>query len=129
MGWLFKSRKPAVARGPLIPFEEFDVDNRLLDMRSLIRQASTRISVDQLLTSGKRFIHVLASDKIQELIDRSVQTIVDKHLNRASTMSEETAAQIKEEAKGEFEELLKEYKNLSQAKNDVERSRKTLDHE
>lgn len=129
MGWLFKSRKPAPARGPLIPFEEFDVDNRLLDMRSLIRQASTRVSVDQLLTTGKRYIHVLSSDKIQELIDRSVTTIVDKHLSRATVMSEETAAQIAEESKEEFQELLKQYKELSQAKSDVERSRRTLDHE
>lgn len=131
MAWFFKSRKseaPA-APGSVIPFEEFDADERLLDMPSLIRQASTRVSVDQLIQKGRQFIHVLSKDKMQELINRSVQTIVDKHLSRFSEVSEETAAQIAEESQAEFQELLQQYKEMSRAKSDVERSRKSLDEE
>lgn len=131
MAWFFKSRKPATrtVRGPAVPFEEFDRDERLLDMQSLLRQASTRVSVDQLVQKGKRYIQVLSHDKIQELINRSVQTIVDKHLSRFSDVSEETAAKIAEESKVEFQELLQQYKEMSRAKSDVERSRKELDEE
>ncbi|HVR87090.1 MAG TPA: hypothetical protein VMU54_22385, partial [Planctomycetota bacterium] len=131
MAWLFKSRKPASnpAPGSVIPFEEFDADERLLDMPSLIRQASTRVSVDHLVQKGKRFIHVLSNEKIQELINRSVQTIVDKHLSRYAKVSDETAAEIAEESRAEFQELLQQYKEMSRAKSDVERSRQTLDQE
>jgi len=131
MAWFFKSRKPAAppGSGSVIPFEEFDADERLLDMPSLIRQASTRVSVDQLLQNGRQFIHVLSKDKIQDLINRSVQTIVDKHLSRFAEVSDETAAKIAEESQTEFQELLQQYKEMSRAKSDVERSRKTLDVE
>ena len=130
MAW-FKSRKPAApsAPGVTIPFEEFDADERLLDMPSLIRQASTRVSVDQLVQKGMQFIHVLSRDKIQDLINRAVQTIVDKHLGRYAKVSDETAAQIAEESQAEFTELLQQYKEMSRAKSDVERSRRTLDEE
>lgn len=131
MAWLFKSRKPAPSpsRGPVVPFEEFDSDERLLDMHSLLRQASTRVSVDQLVQTGKRHIQVLSHDKLQDLINRSVQTIVEKHLSRFSNVSEETAERIAEESRAEFQELLSQYKEMSRAKADVERSRKDLDEE
>ncbi|HLY73235.1 MAG TPA: hypothetical protein VKU80_03885, partial [Planctomycetota bacterium] len=98
-------------------------------MPSLIRQASTRISVDHLVQKGKRFIHVLSKEKIQELIDRSVQTIVEKHLSRYAAVSDETATEIAKESQAEFQELLQQYKEMSRAKSDVERSRKILDEE
>lgn len=130
MAWFFKSRKSAVpAPGFVIPFEEFDADERLLDMPSLIRQASTRVSVEHLVQKGKRFIHVLSKDKIQDLINRSVQTIVDKHLSRFENVSEETAAQIAEESQSELQELLQQYKEMSRAKRDVEVSKQSLDAE
>ena len=131
MAWLFKSRKPVPKppQGKVIPFEEFDSDERLLDMHSLLRQASTRVSVDQLVQTGKRYIQVLSHDKIQDLINRSVQTIVDKHLSRFSDVSEEEAAKIAEESQSEFQELLQQYKEMSRAKSDVDRSRKELDEQ
>jgi hypothetical protein len=128
MAWFCKPRKPeAPAPGSVIPFEEFDADERLLNMPSLIRQASTRVSVEHLVQKGKRFIHVLSNDKIQDLINRSVQTIVDKHLNRFADVSEETATRISEESQTEFQELLEQYKEMSQAKRDVEKSKHALD--
>lgn len=131
MAWFFKSRKTErrPPSRPAVPFEEFDSDERLLDMQSLLRQASTRVSVDHLVQSGKRYIQVLSNEKLQELINRSVQTIVDKHLSQFTEVSEETAAQIAEESQAEFQELLSQYKEMSRTTREVERSRKALDEE
>ncbi len=98
----------------------------MIDVEGMIRQASTRVSVDQLLKKGKKFIHVLSREKIDELINRSVKTIVDKHRVTAAYRQATSAAQIEAEARAEFEELLQQYKQTTDAKSAVECSRQAL---
>lgn len=103
--------------------------SRMIDVEGMIRQASTRVSVDQLIKSGKRHVNLLSRDKIDELINRSVKTIVDKH--RATTAYKHAAsqAQIEAESRAEFEELLHQYQETADAKTAVEHSKRALEQE
>jgi hypothetical protein len=102
---------------------------RMIDVEGMIRQASTRVSVDQLIKSGKKHVNLLSRDKIDELINRSVKTIVDKH--RATTAHKNAAsqAQIEAESRAEFEELLHQFQETADVKSAVEHSKQTLEQE
>ena len=78
--------------------EELRLGSRMIDVEGMIRQASTRVSVDQLVKKGKKFIHVLSREKINELINRSVTTIVDKHRITAAHRHAVSATQIEAES-------------------------------
>ena len=101
----------------------------MIDVEGMIRQASTRVSVDQLVRKGKTFINLLSREKIDELINRSVKTIVDKHRDIAAHRNAASAAQIEAESRAEFEELLRQYKMSADVASDIERSRKSLEGE
>lgn len=105
-----------------------DPAERMLDVAGMIRQASSTMSVAQLLKSGKKQIQVLSHERIQTLINRAVRTIVEKHVadEKHATLS---AEQIAAESKAEFQELLDQYQQSTRAKEDVERSRQSLDEE
>jgi chaperonin cofactor prefoldin len=101
----------------------------IIDVEGMIRQASTRVSVDQLIRKGKRFINVLSREKIDELINRSVRTIVDKHRIAAAHDRADSAAHIEAESRAEFEELLQQYQQTAEAKSAVEHSKQALEQE
>jgi len=101
----------------------------MIDVEGMIQQASTRVSVDQLVRKGKKFINLLSREKINELINRSVKTIVDKHRVTAAHRNAVSAAQIEAESKAEFEELLQQYQQTADAKSAVEQSKRTLEQE
>lgn len=118
---LFSRKRPASTVKPEPP----DPADRVIDVESMIRQASVKVSVDKLLRKGKRHIHLLSGERIEELINRSVRTIVDKY--RAEDLSDVPAERIAEEARAEFQELLQHYQTMARAKRDVEQSKKLLD--
>lgn len=102
---------------------------RVIDVEGMIRQASTRVSIDQLVRKGKKFIHLLSREKIDELINRSVRTIVDKHRLAADHRHAATAAQMEAESRAEFEELLHQYQQAADVANAVELSKQALELE
>jgi hypothetical protein len=102
---------------------------RMIDVEGMIRQASTRVSVDQLIRKGKRYINVLSREKIDELINRSVRTIVTKHRIAAAHDRADSAAQIEAESRAEFGELLQQYQQTAEAKSAVEHSKQVLEQE
>jgi hypothetical protein len=121
--------RPRVPAAPRSPMGEPAPRMQMIDVEGMIRQASTRVSVDQLVRKGKKFINLLSREKIDELINRSVKTIVDKHRDIAAHRNAASAAQIEAESRAEFEELLRQYKMSADVASDVERSRKSLEGE
>lgn len=99
---------------------------RMIDVRGMLRQASTRVSLDQLFREGRQSISVLSRDKIDELINRAVRTIVDKHRFTPSPCTATSAQQIEVEAVVEFEELLQQYQETANATAVVEQSKQAL---
>jgi len=95
----------------------------------MIRQASARVSVDHLVRNGKRYINLLSPARIDELINRSVQTIIDKHRLATATRRAAPPGQIQAESRAEFEELLHQYQQTADATSAVERATRTLELE
>ncbi len=103
--------------------------SKIIDVRGMIRQASTRVRVDQLVQQGKKYISLLSKEKIEELVNQSVKNIVDKYRAVAAGVSDVPAAQIEAESRQEFGELLQQFQETSKAKNQLEVSRASLDKE
>jgi lipopolysaccharide biosynthesis regulator YciM len=101
----------------------------MIDVEGMLRQASTRVRVDHLIKKGKTYIQVLSREKIDELINRSVRTIVAKHRVTAAHRHAASAAQIEMESKAEFQELLQQYQQTADAKSAVENSKRVLEEE
>lgn len=102
---------------------------RIIDVQGMIRQASTRVRVDQLVRQGKKYISMLSRERIDELINQAVKTIVDKYRALAAGVSQVPVAQLQAESKQEFNELLEQYKETSRARTELEASKEALDSE
>ena len=97
-----------------------------IDVNGMLREASTPLSVDQLLWSGVRRLRVISPEKMDELINRSVRTIVDKY--RLAPQDEAPSVQqMEKESKAEFKELVDQYKQTADAASAVERSKQALE--
>lgn len=97
-----------------------------IDVREMIKQASTRIRVDQLVKKGTKYLSLLSKRKIDELVNQSVQNIVHKYRAVAAGVAPET---LEKESKEEFNELLTEFKKTSEAKNQLAETKESLDFE
>ncbi|MDP6958452.1 MAG: hypothetical protein QF645_06510, partial [Planctomycetota bacterium] len=100
-------------------------DDRI-DVRGMIKQASTRIRVDQLVKKGTKYLSLLSKRKIDELVNQSVQNTIQKHRAVSSGVAPET---LEKESKEEFNELLTEFKKTSEAKNQLAETKESLDIE
>ena len=100
-------------------------DDRI-DVRGMIKQASTRIRVDQLVKKGTKYLSLLSKRKIDELVNQSVQNTIQKHRAVTSGVAPET---LEKESKEEFNELLTEFKKTSEAKNQLAQTKESLDIE
>jgi hypothetical protein len=100
-------------------------DDRI-DVRGMIKQASTRIRVDQLVKKGTKYLSLLSKRKIDELVNQSVQNTIQKHRSVTSGVAPET---LEKESKEEFNELLTEFKKASEAKNQLAETKESLDIE
>jgi hypothetical protein len=101
----------------------------MIDVQGMIRQASTRVSVDQLVKKGRKFISMLSREKIDELINQAVKNMIDKYRAMAAGIAQVPLAQIEAESKQEFNELLHQYQETAKAKNELESSKGALDAE
>jgi len=101
----------------------------MIDVKGMIRQASARVQVDQLVRQGKKYISLLSKEKMEELINQAVKNIVDKYRAMAAGVVQVPVAQIEAESKQEFNELLSQYQQTAKAKNELEQSKQALDAE
>jgi len=104
-------------------------DTRMIDVRGMIRQASTRVRVDQLVKRGTKYLSLLSKEKIDELINQAVKTIVDKYRAVAAGFQEVPAETLQAESKQEFSELLTQYQATTKAKGQLEATKEALDKE
>jgi hypothetical protein len=81
---------------------------RMIDVQGMIRQASNRVAVKELLKKGKKDIVLLSREKIDELINRSVRTVVEKHHGAGGFAGDATVAQMQAESRAHFNELLRQ---------------------
>ena len=101
---------------------------KMIDVQGMIRQASKRVSVNQLVQQGKKYISVLSREKIDELINQAVKNIADKYRAIAAGVggAADAPATMEGEAKAEFNELLQTYQNSAKAKSEIEQSKDAL---
>ncbi len=99
---------------------------KMIDVQGMLRQASKRVSVEQLVQQGLKYIAVLSKEKIDELINQAVKNIADKYRSIAAGFA---PAEMEGEAKAEFNELLQTYRQSVKAKSDIEQSKEALAQE
>ncbi|HUR39139.1 MAG TPA: hypothetical protein VM222_06580 [Planctomycetota bacterium] len=102
---------------------------KMIDVKSMMRQASQRVNIDQLVKQGKKTISLLSKEKMEELINQAVRNIVDKYRAMAAGITLVPVNQIEAESKAEFNELLSTYQQTAKAKTDLEQSKQALDGE
>jgi hypothetical protein len=102
---------------------------RLIDIAGLIRQASTQVKVDQLLRSGKKDIHLISREKIDELISRAIRNIVEKYRATGTLADPVSQRRMEAESKEEFDDLLSQHEQTSKAQDDLALSKLALDRE
>jgi hypothetical protein len=114
---LFGRKHRAPEGVPLVPEEEPTIQaprHRVLDIRGMIRQASHRVNVLRLLASGRGNVNLLSGDKIDDLINRAVQNITDRHRLGAAPSGPVAQSQMVAEARKEFDSLLAQYLRSAQ---------------
>ena len=104
-------------------------DSRMIDVPGMLRQASTRVSLDQLVKRGKKFVALLSEEKISELINQAVRTIAVKHQTGAPGAPAASMPQLAAESKQEFKELIQQYQENEKAKGELLASKENLDRE
>jgi chromosome segregation ATPase len=102
---------------------------KMIDVKGMLRQASTRVSVDQLVQKGKKYISLLSKERIEEMINQAAKNIIDKYRAMAAGIADVPEQQIEAESKAEFNELFDQYKQTQKAKTDLEQSKAALDAE
>lgn len=96
-----------------------------LDVQGMLRQASMRVRVDQLVRNGTKFIAVLSREKIDQLINQAVRTMVDHYRGTGGV----PLSKVEAESKREFRELFSQVQQAQKAKGDLEFSKSALDAE
>jgi hypothetical protein len=114
---LFTRKEQPYDADPLVADDDPVIEtrrSRVLDIRGMLSQASTRVPLGRLLRWSRKAVNLLSRDKIDDLINRAVRTIVDKY--RVVDLSSTTVpqAQIAAEARQEFDSLLAQYLRSAQ---------------
>ena len=102
---------------------------RMIDVKGMMRAASQRVNIDQLVKQGKKTISLLSKEKMEDMINQAVKNIVDKYRAMAAGVAQVPVEQIQAESKEEFNELLSTYQQTAKAKTDLEQSKLALDGE
>jgi len=122
------SRPPAPAEGGG-PSRPPSSAAKMIDVKSMMRQASQRVNIDQLVKQGKKTISLLSKEKMEELINQAVKNIVDKYRAMAAGVVQVPVEQMQAESKEEFNELMRTYQETAKAKSQLENSKELLDGE
>lgn len=91
---------------------------RMVDVPGMIRQASNRVGVRELLKRGQKDITLLSREKIDELINQSIRAVVEKNRGSAGPPAEATVARMQAESRTQFNDLLE--KATTAAKTDAD---------
>jgi hypothetical protein len=89
----------------------------------MIKQASTRVSVDQLVKKGTKTISLLSKEKIEAMVNQAVKNIIAKYRMIAAGFGDVKDEDVEKESQAEFNELLQQYQEANKAKADLEASR------
>ncbi|HEV3027581.1 MAG TPA: hypothetical protein VG457_08420, partial [Planctomycetota bacterium] len=111
--------RPHVPPGPprpVVPKKR----TRVVDVPGLIRQASQKIRIKELLRMGKKDITLLSREKIEDLINRSVKAAVEK-LGVKGVVSDADLARIQSDSRVQFAELLRKAKFTANVSDDPTR--------
>lgn len=100
-----------------------------LDVQGMLRQASMRVRVDQLVRNGTKFIAILSREKIDQLINQAVRTMVEHYRGNGSGFSDVPLSKVEAESKREFRELFSQVQAARKATGDLEYSKSALDAE
>src|SRR5262245_14865060 len=114
---LFARKVQPVDAHPLVAEDDPVIATRrsqVLDINGMICQASTRVPVGRLLRWGRKAVNLLSRDKIDQLINRAVRTIVDKYRVVDFSSTQVPQSQIAAEARKEFDSLLAQYLRSAQ---------------
>jgi hypothetical protein len=88
--------------------------SQVIDISGMICQASTRVPLGRLARWGRKAVNLLSRDKIDQLINRAVRTIVDKYRVIDFSSGKVPQTQIAAEARQEFDSLLAQYLRSAQ---------------
>ena len=92
----------------------------------MIKQASTRVSVDQLVRKGTKTISLLSKDKVDLMVNQAVKTIVQKYRMLAAGFGDVKDEEVEKESQAEFNELMQQYQEANKAKSELEQSREDM---
>src|SRR5262245_21658838 len=87
---------------------------RVLDINGLLQQASAKVPFGRLLKMGKKAVHLLSREKINELINRAVKNIVDRYRVAEGSLLSVPQSRIEAETRQEFDQLLAAYLRSAQ---------------
>jgi len=126
------SDNPADPSKPSVPPEGASPprpQQKMIDVKGMIRQASARVNINELVKQGRKTISVLSKERMEEMINQAVRNIVDKYRAMAAGVTQVPVEQIQAETKDEFNELMQTYQQTAKAKSDLEMSKQLLDGE
>lgn len=102
---------------------------KMIDVKGMIRQASARVNINELVKQGRKTISVLSKERMEEMINQAVRNIVDKYRAMAAGVAQVPVEQITAESKDEFNELMRTYQETAKAKEELSTSKALLDGE
>lgn len=102
---------------------------KMIDVKGMIRQASARVNINELVKQGRKTISVLSKERMEEMINQAVRNIVDKYRAMAAGVAQVPVEQIQAESKDEFNELMRTYQETAKAKEELQTSKELLDGE
>jgi len=93
-----------------------------LDVKGMIREASRRVSVQDLVKKGTKTISVLSKDKIDEMVNLAVKTIIAKYRALAAGIGGVSEEQLEKESQAEFQDIYQQYQETNKAKQTLEQT-------
>src|SRR5690242_10022638 len=100
---------PADSSKPTVPAEGAPAPRpgqKMIDVKGMIRQASARVNINELVKQGRKTISVLSKERMEEMINQAVRNIVDKYRAMAAGVAQVPVEQMTQESKEEFNELM-----------------------
>jgi hypothetical protein len=98
---------------------------RMIDVRNALLQSSSRVQVAQLAKQGRKTISLLSKERIAELIDHALRQLIERYRAAAAPpvpVDPKTAAE-------NVKELVQQFQDTAQARNDLEVSRQVIREE
>src|SRR5262245_63514992 len=102
--------------------DEKPESSRMIDVRHVLFQSSSRVQVAQLAKQGRKSIALLSKERMADLVDQALRQLIDRY--RLSAGPDLPASKDPS-----VNELVQQYKDTAQARNDLEVSRQVIHDE